>query len=318
MDLKNIKKSITFYNDRYSKGYMDDWPLWKKKRISEVIKNLKLPRYGKVLDFGCGNGIFSQVIKQVLPEWDVYGTDISIKAVNKARRKYPQCIFYNLFGKRYKNIKYDFIFTHHVLEHVYDISKTWEQISSFTKRRAGILHILPCGNKGSLEHKVCLLRKNGINKQNGRFFFEDEGHLRRLDTQKMNFLASKNGFTLERQFYSGQYYGSLKFLASESYKFILDFTSSSETSDTKAKLKLYILRIQLILLSIFKKNAFSLSSFNYKKRGIKIIRSLFILPFSLVFKLIDCYCDKKADIEWEIRKEDKVGSEMYLYYTKTI
>lgn len=318
MDLKNIKKSIIFYNNRYSKGYMEDWPLWKKKRVSEVIKSLKLPKHGKVLDFGCGNGIFSQVIKQVLPEWEVYGTDVSIKAVNKARKKYPQCIFYSLFGKKYKNVKYNFIFTHHVLEHVYDISKAWKQISSLTKRRAGILHILPCGNKGSFEHKICSLRENGFNKQNGRFFFEDEGHLRRLDTQKMNLLASKNGFTLKRQLYSGQYYGSLKFLTSENYKFILDFTSSSEVPDIKTKLTLSILRIQLILLSFIKKNAFSLSSFNYKKRNIKIIRSLFILPFSLVFKLIDCYYDKKADIEWEKRKEDKAGSEMYLYYTKTI
>jgi hypothetical protein len=71
-------------------------------------------------------------------------------------------------------------------------------MSNYLKAAASaMLHILPCGNEGSFEHNVCLLRKDGINPElEGRFFFEDEGHVRRLTTEQLSALCAKMGFVL--------------------------------------------------------------------------------------------------------------------------
>ena len=66
-----------FYEERYVKGYMAEWPVEKKQRIFKIIQQLELPENGKVLDIGCGNGVFTDVIKQALPKWEVYGAEIS-------------------------------------------------------------------------------------------------------------------------------------------------------------------------------------------------------------------------------------------------
>lgn len=58
MNLNKTKNSIEFYDDRYCKGYMKEWPVEKKERVLEIIKSLNLPKTGNALDFGCGgNGV---------------------------------------------------------------------------------------------------------------------------------------------------------------------------------------------------------------------------------------------------------------------
>ena len=76
------------------------------------------------------------------------------------------------------------------------------------KPSSSFLHILPCGNEGSFEHTICLLKKDGINKEMGnRFFFEDPAHIRRLSTDELNTMVAKFGFNLTKDYYSNQYYG---------------------------------------------------------------------------------------------------------------
>ena len=82
-DLYDQSKSKTFYENRYISGYMETWPIEREERLLDVIAHLDLPVTGKALDFGCGNGVLTEVIRQALPSWKVYGTDISNKAINK-------------------------------------------------------------------------------------------------------------------------------------------------------------------------------------------------------------------------------------------
>ena len=163
-----------FYDDWYSKGYMDQWPQEKKERIFELIVSLNLPETGEILDFGCGNGEFTGVLKKALPKWTVTGGDISAVAVSNAKKRHPDCHFLLLSDLHSIDKKFDFLFSHHVLEHVDDMKKIWHDIDQYLKAQARCLHILPCGNIGSFEYNLCLLRKDGINKDRGNsFIFED-------------------------------------------------------------------------------------------------------------------------------------------------
>ncbi len=52
-------------------------------------------------------------------------------------------------------------------------------MDGYLKPESSMLHFMPCGNEGSYEYNVCLLRSDGINTElENRFFFEDEGHVR--------------------------------------------------------------------------------------------------------------------------------------------
>src|ERR1700752_3046721 len=92
MDLVEFKKE---YDMRYQHGYMESWPPHQKKRAREYMRKLRLPKEGNALDFGCGKGDFTILIKEAYPQWNVYGTDISDVALELAARTYPTCQFYN-------------------------------------------------------------------------------------------------------------------------------------------------------------------------------------------------------------------------------
>jgi len=306
---KEIAKS--FYEDRYEKGYMQEWPKEKKQRVFEIIKDLNLPENGNAIDFGCGNGVFTDILQQALPNWKIYGCDISKNAVENAKIRFPNCLFFISDAEQNPDIKFDFLFTHHVLEHVYDIKMLVKDMNILLKPKSFILHIFPCGNENSYEYNICKMRIDGINSEmENRFFFEDEGHVRRLTTEQTNNLFSELGFALEKDLYSNQYYGGIKWISESSKDFILRFTDPTKAQDEKARKKLVGAKNKLLFMHYcnkIQKNSFKSIAFQFIKTGVKLI----LYPLA---KIIVSYVEMKAKREWRRKKTQKNGSEMYLFY----
>jgi len=301
-----------FYDGRYAKGYMEAWPIDKKTRVFEVIKGLHLPEKGEALDFGCGNGVFTQVLKQALPHWRVYGCDISEIAVGNAKRNNPGCTFFVEGSRAYQEKKFDFIFSHHVLEHVLDIKETVLEITGRTNNNASMLHILPCGNRDSFEWQICQLVNGGIDEKRGNvFFFEYEGHLRRMTTESCVFEFKNSAFMLKQAFYSNQYYGALNWITRSNPLVILKMFNPIGGESAKAKLTLMLLLCKFIVIA-----GFRLPYVAYQRFDSFIVKFLFFIPSYSVSIFIDKYIIKKSNQEWEKYKTDSNGSEMYLYFTR--
>jgi trans-aconitate methyltransferase len=317
MDLYNQEESIQFYEQRYSNGYMDEWDPVKKQRVSEIIHELNLPDTGVALDFGCGTGVFTEVIKKALPQWQVYGTDISSVAIDRAKERHPDCSFFILSDNNFNNMKFDFLFTHHVLEHVYNINVI-EEIVNFMKPSSSCLHILPCGNPGSFEHKICLLTRNGVNKDlGGRFFFEDEGHVRRLNTDQMSLLLKRYGLSLCKEYYANQYYGAINWITGNR-EHIMQMTNPVNGLNLISKIELLMLRVWLLLIYILMLPANYIKKFKEKtvvgiKQYVFLGIGIFLYPLSIQFYN---YIKDKSEQEWRLKKTYRNGSEMYLYYKK--
>ncbi len=268
--------AVNFYHERYIHGYMDDWPYEKKQRVFELIRSLELPDKGEALDFGCGNGVLTDVIRQALPSrWNVFGTDISTVAIENARKRYPESSFFVAKNSEIMTRKFDFIFTHHVLEHVYDLPQVLGEINSFLKDSSAMFHILPCGNEDSFEHGICLLHKEGIDPVlENRFFFEDEGHLRRLKTEQLSTLCAEKGFTLAKDYYSNHYFGSIDWITQAGSDFIRSITDRSAAGDEKARAKLKKLRQKLLFIWVLRyPSSLVESKISKKKRHFEIIYS---------------------------------------------
>ncbi|HVO76667.1 MAG TPA: class I SAM-dependent methyltransferase, partial [Candidatus Bathyarchaeia archaeon] len=220
--LYDRQASREYYEGRFAEGYMDAWPAATKRRIAELVHGLALADRGEALDFGCGNGVLTDVVRRALPPgWTVYGTDISATAIGNARNRYPSCTFFQSDEAGLAGKKFDLLFSHHVLEHVYDLERTVDDMNGRLKASSAMLHILPCGNAGSFEQRVCLLRMDGIDPglQN-RFFFEDEGHLRRLTTEQFAALWAKRGFVLVQERYTNQHFGAIDWISGRGPAFI--------------------------------------------------------------------------------------------------
>jgi SAM-dependent methyltransferase len=319
-ELYDPKHAVNFYEDRYEHGYMDEWPIEQKRKLFEVIQDLHLPATGEALDFGCGNGVLTEIIRQALPSWDIYGTDISNKAIANAKIRYKRCIFFEATSSSFSRKKFDFVFTNHVLEHVSSLSEVFDQIDALLKPESSMLHFLPCGNEGSYEYDICLLQKNGINREVGnRFFFEDEGHLRRLTTDELCKLCKSKCFELKKEFYSYQYYGAIDWITSSDLNFVLMFSEYKKAINEKAKTKLKRVRIYLVLICVLRIPARIVTDL-FRKKDKKFKHYILLMIGSLFFifsRPIDSYWKRKSREEWDAKKNDRNGSEMCLYFMRS-
>lgn len=318
--LYDRKTSQAFYEERYAHDYMAAWPNETKQRVFELIRGIELPGTGEALDYGCGNGILTDVVRQALPSgWKVYGTDISATAIENARKHYPSCAFFTAGDGRRLDKRFDFLFTHHVLEHVHDTAHVLNEIDGCMKAVSTMLHILPCGNEGSFERDVCLLRKDGINPElENRYFFEDEGHVRRLTTEQCGALCAKYGFVLTRAYYANQHDGAIDWITQRRPDFIRMFTESSEALDERARSRLKKLRCKLLGLWALRFPVVVVES-RLKKES-RTVRDYLLMiagvPFYTIAKPVDVHIKRKALREWELRKTERNGSEMYLLFKR--
>lgn len=315
-----------FYEERYNDGYMDEWPQWKKLRIIELIQQLNLPKQGKALDFGCGRGIFTQVIKQALPNWEVTGCDISPTALADASKKFPHLRFLPMTELIEKKEKFDFVFSHHVLEHVFEIKFALNEISQLQNKEGLMFHILPCGNLGSFEHDLASKIPGGIDPENGnRFYFEDVGHVRRLTSNQLESLVDEFQYKPHKAWFANQRYGALEWMSDSSDSLINEVLTNPSIAkgnpdgiEMLAKLRETISRLKLARLYAKegKKHRVKMRLIELKSKP-----SSFFKTISSIFNDIQLVKEgiafqENLSNEWSMKKTDSSGSEMYLSYKK--
>jgi len=309
--------AANLYDARYECGYMETWPDQKKATILELVRGLQLPHTGEALDFGCGNGVLTEVLRQALhPGWAVYGTDVSARAIANAKSWYRRCRFFLPSDREFMGRKFDFVFTHHVLEHVNSLDEVLDSITSRLKPGSVMLHVLPCGNEGSFEHNLCKLHKHGF-KPGGMFFFEDEAHLRRLTTDQLCTLWGQRGFSMTSEFYRNQHHGALNWIThTHSPGFIGHLTAPDSARDEQAAKVLRALRYRLLFYWAVRYPVVRWEESLRKKRRrwkdyLFLALGMTLYPFS---KPMDAYLNRNDKSEWERSNTRRNGSEMYLCF----
>ncbi|MFD1145128.1 class I SAM-dependent methyltransferase [Larkinella insperata] len=97
------------------------------KRISDEIFKFIKPHYKTLVDIGCGDGMYTNNIKENFPNLDVYGFDPAHSAIEMARQNYPRVTFdtINLLDDNLPvpEQKYDVAVIRGVLHHLADQQK---------------------------------------------------------------------------------------------------------------------------------------------------------------------------------------------------
>lgn len=213
----------SYYNSRHQEGYYTSdfteggYELRRCKRIFYLLNKLDLEndRYN-ILDYGCGQGRYTGILEKLFYSSKVYGCDISEVAIEKAKTYQPNCYFTKICGTTiYLNGTFDLVLSVEVFEHVENIETTLDDIARILRKGGYLVFSTPCANPWSLEYTMCRMRRNGIEcTKEGykRFYFEDSGHLRRLDSKDIRKLLEDRGFTLVTVQYDNHFFGALQWM----------------------------------------------------------------------------------------------------------
>jgi SAM-dependent methyltransferase len=297
---------------------MEDWAGEKLERVYRTIRELNLPESGMALDFGCGNGVFTGVLQRALPGWKIFGCDVSATAIANAKKRFADCTFFVAGDPDFEDVHFDFVLSHHVIEHVWSLDEACREIAGRMHPRGAMLHFLPCGNPGSLEFQMAAARTDGIDPSTGnRFFYEDEGHLRRLRSDELAEAFSKHGFLLNTSHFANHFWGAIKWITEDSFYLIRRITGGG------GKYKSPAIRIRLIALGLWGiaiaryPSLYTSRLLQNKKRTLQQkVRWLVALPLWPFSKLVDLFVTSQAEKELRSRRLDPSGSEMALHFVR--
>jgi 2-polyprenyl-3-methyl-5-hydroxy-6-metoxy-1,4-benzoquinol methylase len=124
-------------------------PIAKNKFDYEVLYLQNIP-YGKILDFGCGNGTFLQ--KMMEGGWQAYGLDFDPKAVSHCKTKGINANTGDIPSQNYPDNFFDVITINHVIEHVHEVDELLTTCNKVLKKGGKLVIATP--NTESWQHKI--------------------------------------------------------------------------------------------------------------------------------------------------------------------
>jgi ubiquinone/menaquinone biosynthesis C-methylase UbiE len=122
------------------------------KRIQDEIFKFIKPSYKTLVDIGCGDGMYTQNIKENFPHLEVFGFDPASAAIEAAKIKYPSVRFeiINLLdeGLPLPQTKYDVAVIRGVLHHLSDPQRA---ITNAFRLANNVIIMEPNGNNPLLK-----------------------------------------------------------------------------------------------------------------------------------------------------------------------
>jgi hypothetical protein len=214
----------------------------------------------------------------------------------------------------------DLVFTHHVLEHVADLRITAGDLTRLLRPTGAMLHILPCGNPGSLEWRLCRLHRDGIDPTRGnRFFFEDEGHLRRVTSDEFAAVWRERGWEPVFMKFANQRDGALNYYTVSTRQRAVSICQPSRATNGRTRVILTACHLFMLALWIGRRPRAAL--LEKRRHGIHGAGDFVVWACSVVAWPVSAIVDRVLRVaalrEWTTRAEDPRATEMYVAFRAT-
>jgi SAM-dependent methyltransferase len=320
-DAQSALTPAEYYDDRHARGWMDSWPEDKRRRMIRLLLNVAGEGAIRVLEYGCGVGVFANAVKVAMPQWEVHGCDISPVAISRARERCPAVEFHLLTknGPAPPLGSFDLIFSHHVLEHVDDVSKTVAHMTQLLKPGGKMLHVAPCSNPDSLEYRLSQL-STGVD-SSGCLFCDDSSHARRLSSGELAAVCREHGLVPQEAFFANQYWGGIDYLTGTYHSILLGWLNPMRGATSAARLKLLAVAVGLGGLCLLRQGPRHVFQSLRIPSGVwKKCLLAAAAPFAILLYPVSAAVNKSInglrEREWRRRKQLPNGSEMYMVFEK--
>jgi ubiquinone/menaquinone biosynthesis C-methylase UbiE len=139
------------------KNFKNDFHQRRLNCTIELIKDSKTSQNLKLLDLGCGQGHFTEKFKEEFPNYDVYGLDYSISAIDYANSHFKNIDFIvaNAYNPPYTDEYFDIVVLNNVWEHVPDPLKLLHSISRILKPNGQLIISTPSRYRFGNLLRVC-------------------------------------------------------------------------------------------------------------------------------------------------------------------
>ena len=120
-----------FWETWHEAKSITEWSLARAEAILRVVGSLPL-KDPAILDLGCGSGWFTE---RLAAYGTVTGTDLSVKAMDEARARFPRATFLagDLFDVEIPTAPFDLVVCQQVIAHVADQPRLIERAASLLK-----------------------------------------------------------------------------------------------------------------------------------------------------------------------------------------
>lgn len=180
--------------NNYIRTFRDDY------RLKRLIEAVKIKR-GKILDIGCGGGITTESLPYYYSQSEVYGCDVSKKAIDYAKKFGSGKVKYMVIKNKklpYKDNYLDVCICLDVMEHIPDVNFFLKEVKRVLKKNGQFFLLVPCEGQ-PLTH-TWFFQKIKIG---DRMTFKRYGHIHPEFTHKyVEKLLKKHGFLIKNRMYS--------------------------------------------------------------------------------------------------------------------
>jgi 2-polyprenyl-6-hydroxyphenyl methylase / 3-demethylubiquinone-9 3-methyltransferase len=175
-----------------------------KRRIETIVNNLEAKEKEKILDCGCGDGLFLVALNETSKS-HLYGLDLDKKNLQLAKGylkgKKINLILGDVTKMPFKDNFFDKIYSSEVLEHVPNDKKAIEEIRRVLKKGGKLLITVPNHNYPFIWDPLnkILEKLTGRHVQKGFWAGIWNQHLRLYYLNEIVSLIEKNGFKIEKK-----------------------------------------------------------------------------------------------------------------------
>lgn len=147
--MKNIQNSKLHTNIYEQEGvYGDENKFLFSNRLEKILKIVRSldEKPKRILDVGCGTGYLMHKITFIYPKADIYGIDISKKALSLGQKKYNKIKFVFTDAEKkfpFKDKYFDLVISGEHIEHLKDVDIYLSQINRVMKSNGTLLITTP-------------------------------------------------------------------------------------------------------------------------------------------------------------------------------
>jgi SAM-dependent methyltransferase len=211
-DERALTDQSGYYDSRYRAGYMQDftgfYEACRVRTMRETLSRLDM-RPRRILDYGCGEGRYLDVLRERFPGAQIVGADVSRVGLAISAETRPWAQYRTIDGVASiaePDGSFDLITSVEVLEHVADVKATIAEMARLTAPGGTVVVTTPCANPWSVEW-IAMKLTGGLQRSKdgyGRFASDEPGHLRRLTSDQLTQLLGEAGLGTTQSFFRGQ------------------------------------------------------------------------------------------------------------------